>query len=202
MPKKTKKYNIICADPPWSYNDKASAGKRGAAYQYDLMTQKDIQALPVQSIAHENCVCLMWATAPLMDECIATMRAWGFEYKTFAYVWVKTNKVRTDTFFIGMGNKTRSNAEFVLLGIKGRVDRIDKGMSQIIETFMETADTQVIRARVRKNSQKPNVFYTKVEKLFGDIPRCELFARETREGWDVFGNEIDGKDIRDALLGK
>jgi N6-adenosine-specific RNA methylase IME4 len=80
-----KRYNIIYADPPWTYKDKASAGFRGAYYKYPLMSLADIKAMNVNDIAAANTVLFLWATMPLLAEALAVMAAWGFTYKTCAF---------------------------------------------------------------------------------------------------------------------
>lgn len=173
------KYEIIYADPPWSYADKASAGSRGAAHKYDLMTDYQIERLPVESIAADDCVLFMWATFPRLDLALRVMRAWGFEYKTAAFVWVKTNRVQP-SLFMGMGNWTRANAEIVLLGVKGRPKRVNASIRQIVQE------------PIREHSQKPHEVRQRIVDLMGDRPRVELFAREASTGWDIWGNQAPG----------
>ena len=84
-----KKYQIIYADPPWSYRDKALAGDRGAGCKYDVMSIEDIKKLPVKELAEDDAVLFMWVTMPMLEEAFAVMRAWGFNYKTCAFTWVK-----------------------------------------------------------------------------------------------------------------
>lgn len=100
------KYNIIYADPPWQYRDKASAGKRGVHYKYDLMTLEDIKALPISQISAEDSILFLWVTFPLIKEGLEVIESWGFKYKTIGFNWVKKNK-KSDSFFFGMGNFTR-----------------------------------------------------------------------------------------------
>ena len=170
-------YEIVLADPPWTYRDKAKAGNRGAGCHYATMTDKDILALPVQRIAADNSALFLWATAPRMPIAFEAMAAWGFIYKTIAFVW---EKVTIDGKpLMGLGHWTRANAEFVLLGVRGKPQRQNKGVSQII------------RARRRGHSEKPAIVHDKIVQLLGDRPRCELFARRPTEGWSVWGNEVD-----------
>ena len=172
-----KKYQVIYADPPWSYRDKCNAGARGAAFKYDTMTIDDIKALPVQDIADTDCVLFLWATMPLLPEAIDTMKAWGFQYKTVGFTWIKMNKV-TPSLFWGMGNWSRSNAELCLLGVKGKPKRIDKGVHSVIQSPIE------------RHSKKPDEARDRIVRLMGDVSRIELFARQQTEGWDVWGNEV------------
>jgi site-specific DNA-methyltransferase (adenine-specific) len=172
------KYQIIYADPPWSYNDKASAGKRGACYKYPVLDTNGICALPIGGLADENCTLFMWATFPMLPDAFRVMAAWGFSYKTAAFVWVKTNK-KADTDFFGMGNWTRANAEIVLLGIKGKPKRIVASVRQIVRT------------PIMRHSEKLDEVRERIVALMGDLPRIELFARERVSGWDAWGNEIE-----------
>jgi len=78
------KFDIIYADPPWTYNDTANSGKRGVAHKYPLLTNYEIQRLPIEKIAAENSVCFLWVTSPLLKEGINTLEVWGFRYVTKA----------------------------------------------------------------------------------------------------------------------
>ena len=89
-----KKYNVIYADPPWSYQQWCNKKQGAAKAHYETMKQKDIEELPVERIADKNCILFMWATFPKLQEALATIKAWGFEYKTIGFCWVKRNKRR------------------------------------------------------------------------------------------------------------
>lgn len=183
-----KRYQVIYADPPWKYHD-GGLNRGGALRHYQTMKVEDIKALPISSLADENCALFMWATFPNLSESLEVIKAWGFRYSTCAFVWIKTNK-RTnpeqasffpvDSFdsFWGMGNWTRANAEICLLGLKGKPKR------------QSAAIHQVIYAPIDAHSKKPNETREKILQLCGDVPRIELFARHKSEGWDVWGNEV------------
>ena len=113
-----KKYDVIYADPPWEYRQSGSKiNSRGMAKQhYDTMSTDDICKLPVRKICTDKAVCFMWATFPNISEALKVVEAWGFKYKTAAFVWIKKNK-KSDSLFLGMGVYTRANAEVCLLGI-------------------------------------------------------------------------------------
>lgn len=181
-----KKYNIILADPPWSYKDKAQAGKRGAGFKYPTQEKGWLQKLPVAQIADKDCVLFLWVTMPLLDEGLELLKAWGFQYKTCGFTWVKRNKISPSWFF-GMGNWSRSNAELCLLGVKGKPKRANASVSSIIDTPIE------------HHSKKPDIVRDKIVTLCGDLPRIELFARQKIAGWDSLGYDIDGKDIKESL---
>lgn len=172
-----KKYSIILADPPWQYKDKALAGNRGAECKYKIMTLEDIKNLPIKHISDDNCVLFLWVTMPQLNNVFDVIKAWGFEYKTCAFTWIKKNK-KSPTWFFGMGNWTRSNAEMCLLCVKGKPKRIDASISSIIDTPIE------------QYSKKPDIVRDKIVQLMGDLPRIELFARQEIVGWDVWGDEV------------
>ena len=189
-----KKYNIILADPPWTYRDKAQAGNRGVEFKYPTMSIEDIKSLPIHNISDDNCILFLWVTFPLLQEGLDTIKAWGFTYKTIGFNWIKKNKKNVETNFWGMGNWTRSNSELCLLGIKGKPKRISAKVHSIVETF----ETETIESPIEKHSKKPDIVRYRIEELCGDIPRIELFAREKVSGWDVWGNEVNS-DIEMAL---
>lgn len=182
-----KKYKIIYADPPWQYRVYSKKGKgRSAENHYHTMNIDDIRLLPVGEIADDDCVLFLWITFPCLKEGISVMESCGFTYKTCGFNWVKKNK-KKDTYFMGLGFWTRSNSEVCLIGTKGHPKRVSKAVPQVCD------------ARVMEHSRKPSEVRERIVELCGDVPRIELFARETVKGWDCFGDEIDGADIRDAL---
>ena len=118
-----KKYNIILADPPWSYRDKAMAGNRGAGCKYKTEDNEWLSNLPVKNITANDCILFLWVTMPKLNECFELIKNWGFKYKTVGFVWIKRNK-RADSWFWGMGRWTRANAEVCLIATKGKPKRI------------------------------------------------------------------------------
>lgn len=187
IPFPKKKYNIILADPPWRFKNwsMSELAKRGEKWArkngrspYDVMNNEDIYNLPVKDITDKNCILFLWATYPKLQEALETVKMWGFQYKTVAFTWVKQNK-KTDGFHFGLGYWTRGNPEICLLATKGKIKRISKGV----------ANLQV--SRLREHSQKPDIIADRIIELVGDLPRIELFARQKKEGWDVWGNETD-----------
>lgn len=175
-----KKYSVIYCDPPWNYRDKCHAGKRGAEYKYPTMSLEELAELNVSDISKANSAIFLWATAPHLGTALGLMDVWGFTYKTVAFTWVKTTKSGLPAW--GMGNYTRSNAEFCLLGTRGRIKRLSAAVHS------------VILSPRREHSQKPAETRDRIINLFGDRTRIELFARERVPGWDVWGNEVDKWD--------
>ena len=182
-----KKYKIIYADSPWQYRVYSKKGQgRSAENHYHTMNIKDIMALPVDKIADKDCILFLWITFPCLKEGIEVMERWGFKYKTCGFNWVKRNK-KKNTYFMGLGFWTRSNSEVCLIGTKGQPKRVSKSVPQICD------------ARIMEHSRKPAEIRERIVELCGELPRIELFARDKVKGWDSLGDEIDGKDIREAL---
>ncbi len=190
------KYQIIYTDPPWKYRvyDESDAAHGAATSHYPTMSLDELKALPIQKIADKNCALFMWVTPPLLPEGIELMQAWGFRYVTKAFNWVKLNG--SGTLWMGLGHYTRGNSEDCLLGIKGSLPRADAGVAQVVLDYdlPETITTYRV-----EHSKKPDETRDRIVRLFGDLPRVELFSRQKRQGWDVLGNGIDGRDIRESL---
>jgi N6-adenosine-specific RNA methylase IME4 len=190
-----KKYKIIYADPPWSYKDKGCNGN--AAQHYPLMRDADICTLPIKDIADDNCVLFMWATYPKLQEALDVIKAWGFTYKTIGFQWIKQNRSGNGHFF-GLGRWTRGNTEPCLIATKGREFPVildEEGSAPcLIATKgkpcrVSASVGQLIFSPLRAHSQKPDEVRDRIVELMGDLPRIELFARSSAEGWDCWGNE-------------
>lgn len=174
------KYSIIYADPPWRYNDRRNTHTRfcgGAMRHYDVMKTQDICNMPIGKIAKDNSVLFIWATFPNIQEAFLVIQAWGFKYKTLGFSWIKTNK-KSGTPFFGIGYYTKSNCEVCLIATKGKLKPINNSISSVVISPRE------------EHSKKPDVIRDKIVSLYGNLPRIELFARTTNEGWDSFGNEL------------
>lgn len=190
-----KRYQIILADPPWSYNDKAAAGKRGASFKYPTMSVDEICALPVRDIAADNCVLFLWVTPPFIFEAAKVIEAWGFTYKTKAFNWVKYTE--NGKLFFGMGNWSRSNTEDTLLAIRGDQFTVTEDCLLSIKGKPARQDAgvpQVIRSRVLNHSVKPPEARDRIVRLMGDLPRIELFARQKVDGWESWGFDANWGD--------
>ena len=179
MPK--QKYTVIYADPPWKYGQSCAtkAFRGGAVKHYPVMTLMELAALRVDKIAADNSALFLWSTMPLLPVALRLMMAWGFEYKTCAFTWVKTTKAGRPA--IGVGHYTRANAELCLLGTRGRV----KPLLQVNNT------SSVVMAPRQKHSQKPVEVRQRIDRMFGNVPKVELFARMYAHGWACWGNEVE-----------
>lgn len=142
------------------------------------MSIEEIKALPVGELADKNCALFMWLTFPCLYEALDVLKAWGFQYKTVAFVWVKQNR-KSNSLFWGMGYWTRANAELCILATRGHPKRISPRVHQIIISHVE------------QHSKKPDEARDRIISLMGDLPRIELFARQATKGWDVWGNEVN-----------
>jgi N6-adenosine-specific RNA methylase IME4 len=190
MTKIDKKYQIIYADPPWSFSTYSEKGKekKSPELHYDCMTIEDIYNLPVSEIADDDCVLFLWVTNPMLQEGLETIKRWGFTYKTVGFNWFKRNKIK-DSWFWGLGYWSRANSELCLLATKGKPSRVSKGVHQVVD--FEQFDTEPVATKIREHSRKPDEVRQRIVELCGDIPRIELFARSKADGWDVWGNEVE-----------
>lgn len=113
----------------------------------------------------------------MMKEALRLIEAWGFTYKSIAFQWVKQNRSGKGYFF-GLGRWTRGNTEPCLIAVKGKPKRISASVSQLVFSPL------------RRHSEKPDEVRDRIVELMGDLPRIELFARNTAPGWDSWGNEV------------
>ena len=185
-----KRYDIIYADPPWHYNgklqfDKSSTGKESldpekrifissASFKYPTVKTKDLMRISICSIAKDDCLLFMWSTNPHLAQAIKLGEAWGFEYKTVAFVWDKMNH--------NPGQYTLSNCELCLVFKRGRIPK-PRGARNI---------QQLVKSPRREHSMKPDEVRNKIAELFPTQERIELFARSHPPGWDVWGLDIRG----------
>lgn len=182
------KYPVILADPPWLFKNWSAKGEaKNPNQHYDCMTIEEICALPVTFAAEDDCALFLWCTWPtLLTEVPRVLKAWGFEYKGLAWEWVKYNPV-TEKFAFGGGYGTRKNCEPCILATRGNPQRKSKSERD----FMFCDDElDVMFSPRREHSRKPDAQYERIEALF-DGPYLELFGRQQKLGWDVWGNQSD-----------
>jgi N6-adenosine-specific RNA methylase IME4 len=175
-----RKYGAIYADPPWSFRNWSTKGTgRNAISHYDCLDFRTLIGLPIADLAADDCALFVWATDPLLPRAIELIKAWGFEYKTVAFYWVKLNSAakRDTDYFTGLGYWTRANPEQCLLATRGKPPRQAKDVKRL-----------VVEKR-REHSRKPDCVRERVERLVAG-PYLELFARETKPGWDCWGDQV------------
>lgn len=180
-----KKYNIIYVDPPWAYSRNYGGNPKNGGFQYPSLTVYDLVTLRVDEIAAKNAALLFWVTAPKLEDAFPIIVSWGFHYKTVAFDWRKVDSKGKPR--CGLGHYSRSSHEFCLLAIRGSMKRMDANVMQTIDY------------PVTKHSAKPPEVRDRIVRLFGDLPRIELFARDRVQGWDSVGLDLSGKDIRTEL---
>ena len=172
-----KKYSIIYADPPWTYNDMKGNDPKMGGITYPTMSLEELKAMPIADIAEKDCALFLWATMPLLKEALEVIEAWGFRYITCGFTWVKQNPLG-EGIYSGLGHWTNGNAELCLFAKRGAPKRQAKNVKQI-----------VLAPRGR-HSAKPAEVRDRIVALIGDLPRVELFARETADGWESWGNQV------------
>lgn len=171
-----KKYKIIYADPPWSYNNKSLGGNynAGASSHYDTLDLKSIKQLPISTICDKNCMLFLWAVVPQLPEAFQVLESWGFKYKT-TITWYKLSGSKSK---MGLGYWFRGCTEHLLFAVKGNVKAFRCQRPNII-----TQDS-------KGHSKKPNNFRKLIEIATNNLqPRIELFARTRIHGWDTWGND-------------
>ena len=182
-----KKYSVIYADPPWKYGSKQPFTSRGGRGRFLKLDDAEYPTVPtsemcgwnVRRIADTDCALFMWSTDSHIPDSIELMKAWGFRYVTIAFVWMKvTNKGNP---VANLSQWTMKGCELCLLGTKGRMHR-----HKIKHNIR-----QVFTAERTRHSKKPDCVYGFIEDMFGEVPRIELFARQTKSGWDCWGNEVN-----------
>ena len=176
------RYGVIIADPAWRYNN---SGQNGAAeHEYATMSVADICVLPVQQLAADDSVLLLWGTWPLLPDAMRVMQAWGFRYVT-GFPWIKIAGEPSRDMWgeldikpqFGVGFWVRGCSEFVFVGRRGNVrPPTENFVGLLSENF--------------GHSRKPDSLHHYAESMPG--PYLELFARRAREGWDVWGNQVAG----------
>lgn len=184
-------FDNICMDIPWNHVTYSPQGLIGRPQHYPRISKKCIKLLPVKELASKDCHLFFWTSAPYLEQAFEIIKALGFRYSSIAFTWVKLNPSEADSLFLledsfhmGQGYTTRKNTELCLLAKRGKPKRINKGVRELI-----------IAAR-REHSRKPDEFYRRV-KLYSSGTFLDMFSRETREGFTIWGNEtnkFEGKD--------
>ena len=163
-----KKYNVIYADPPWSYTNLMPPGTTDPSDYYPLMTLEEICNLKVKEIVTENAVLFLWVTAPILAESFEVIQAWGFKYKA-QFIW---DKIKHN---VGHYNSVRH--ELLQICIRGSCPIQEKKLFDSVQTI----------ERSGKHSQKPEQFRKIIETLYPEGKKIELFARAASDGWDIYG---------------
>jgi N6-adenosine-specific RNA methylase IME4 len=176
----SKRYGAILVDPPWSFRTWSAKGTgRSAISHYDCLDFKVLAELPVGDLAADHCALFLWAIDPMLPTAFELIQAWRFQYKTVGFYWVKLNKSAKSPsdYFTGMGFWTRANPEPCLLATRGHPVRQSKSVRKLI-----------VEER-RQHSRKPRCTHERIEQLVNG-PYLEMFSRETKPGWDCWGDQV------------
>jgi N6-adenosine-specific RNA methylase IME4/ParB-like chromosome segregation protein Spo0J len=167
-----RRYAVLYADPPWHFEvyNEESGIERAAGNHYPTMSLDEICAMPILNLASPDAALFMWTTAPHLRESFDVLVAWGFEYKT-NIVWVKDK--------IGLGYFVRNQHELLLVATRGDMPSPSPA----------NRPPSVISAPRREHSRKPDEAYALIEAMYPALPKLEVFARQRRPGWDVWGIE-------------
>jgi N6-adenosine-specific RNA methylase IME4 len=185
-----KKYQIIYADPPWWYASRKAGNERkylptkfggGAEKHYPLMRDCELIAMSaqIQKISDKNCALFLWATCPRLDSAIDILKAWGFRYCTVVFEWRKYSKSLPIRPVKNPGYYTASNVELVILGVRGT-------MRPTVAMIPQSVDAPRL-----EHSQKPEEVRRRIERMYPNKKKIELFARKKADGWDAWGNEVE-----------
>lgn len=187
------KYEIVYADPPWSFYNDMSVSPNVTTVKgmrrppYPVLSSDDIARIRVENIVAENAILFIWTTDYHLEKCVSkVIPAWGFEYKTIGFVWAKKNKNGSQVSFMGAYTK-KSGCELCLIATRGKHAH-GLVVKHNINSFIE--------APRMGHSEKPAEVRNAIEQLCGERKRLELFARKKIKGWDSMGLELDGKDLR------
>lgn len=163
-------FPVIYADPPWKYDHPISDSRR-IENQYPTMDVEEICGLPIGEISARDSIVFLWATSPMLKKGLLVLDAWGFDYRT-SMVWIKPS--------IGPGQWVRQRHELLLIGVRGNIPTPDGS----------TKPDSVIEAPRTEHSEKPEIVYDIIERMYPEFPKIELFCRKERAGWTVWGNEL------------
>ncbi len=183
-----KKFDVIYADPPWDYNGKMQFDKSGltsengdlsknvfissATFKYPTVKTAELKKMPILDIASDDCLLFMWATSPHLAQAMDLGKAWGFDYKTVAFVWDKKSH--------NPGQYTLSGTELCLVFKRGRIPK-PRGTRN---------ERQLVQSPRREHSQKPDEVIEAITRMFPTQKKIELFARRPFKGWECWGLDM------------
>jgi|ERR1035437_82492 N6-adenosine-specific RNA methylase IME4 len=177
-------YDVILADPPWSYVGQQD--KWGAAAKfYDTMPIDEIASLDIDGRLNPKGILFLWATSPLLHDAMMAIERWGLAFRGVAFVWVKTKKTDPLVPVGAQGVRpsiVKPTTEYVLAA-----SRVTKGRPMKLH---DESIRQVVLAPKREHSRKPDEVQERIELMYPDAKRLEMFARRTRSGWDSWGDEV------------
>lgn len=179
-----KHFGAILADPPWLFEIWGKNAGASRDPKYKCADLAELKTFPVGDLAAPDCVLFIWVTWPILRDAFDLIEAWGFQYKTCAFSWMKAHAGQVELFTdeiavqVGLGYWTRANSEVCLLATRGKPKRLNADVRQ-----------GIIAPR-REHSRKPDGVHERIERLVAG-PYLELFARQQRPGWTAWGNQTD-----------
>lgn len=193
-----KQFDIIYADPPWDYGGKLQFDKSSkaadkldpkrtifissACFKYPTLKLSELVRIPVPQISKDDCLLFLWVTSPHLAQALTLGQAWGFEYRTVAFVW--------DKMCHNPGTYTLSNCELCLVFKRGRIPQ-PRGARNV---------QQLVRSPRRAHSMKPDEIRDAIAKMFPTQDRIELFARNTSDGWTSWGLDMIEREAENFRL--
>lgn len=221
------KFNVVVCDPPYQFSDKLTmtSTKRGAESQYVVLQDQNIINLKVKDICADDCVIALWVPGSKLDIGMECCKTWGFTV-TQTWIWVKTkqnplggllksiSKIfkgkdpkeykkliseaielfdTNDMLNFFMGRCFRQTHELVLIGVRGKYTKMLKDKAQ---------RSVYIGPAIKTHSAKPEALQDRLDKMFPNAYKLEMFARRERPGWTCVGNDDDltlPEDIRDSI---
>ena len=174
------RFGIVYADPPWDYKGQlqhagpGSGDTGGAERHYPTVTLDMLAALDVPRIRAPDSLLFMWSSSPHLDQAIELGKRWGFAWATVAFVWDKQR--------VNPGFYTLSQCELCLVFKHGRIPA-PRGARNVRQLVSEKRD---------RHSRKPAEVRARIDAMFPDAAKIELFARDRAEGWTAWGLGADG----------
>jgi N6-adenosine-specific RNA methylase IME4 len=177
IPFPDKKYSVIYCDPPWQYEGSECLAKKSLLdgndnFHYNTIPLEELKGLRVWDISEDNCLLFMWVVSPLLPDALEVMSAWGFKFSTVGFVWYKQK--------VNPGHYTLSECELCLIGKKGNIPEL-RGAQNV---------RQFLSKEKGKHSKKPSEIRYRIEMMFPNHTRIELFSRNRVEGWDCWGDQV------------
>ena len=181
-------FRVALVDPPWRFSTWSPHGRHRCAdrhYRCEELEQLK-QVVPISELMAPDSLIFLWVVQTHLPAALQLLEAWNFEFKTVGFIWIKMPKQWSANKLplrirpkMGMGYYTRANSEQCWIACRGNgIKRQDKGVDQ------------VLYAPIREHSRKPDEVIHRIDRLVGDVPRIELFARQQRPGWEAWGDQV------------
>lgn len=175
-----KTYGLIYADPPWKQSrggrKSVRANSSGLPLEYPTISLDEIREHleTATNLTEENSVLFLWTIDKYLFEAQDIAESLG--YKLHArMIWDKVTGIPA-AFTVRYGH------EYLLYMYRGKLTPVATEERGKVHT--------VFREQVKRHSQKPEIAYQIIERLYPSLKKLEMYARNQREGWDCWGNEV------------